>query len=357
MSSVAHEDAPGTVRPGEELAADALERFVREHVPDAHGAITVLQFPRGFSNLTYLVTVGEREFVLRRPPFNASAKGGHDMVREYRILRLLRESGYDLAPPPIAVCEDTSVLGVPFYLMERVHGMIFRADVRDVAPADMRAATTALADALAALHRIDARATAFAGFGKPEGYIERQVRGWTERYAAARTSEPQPELERAFAWLAEHLPAPTRVSLVHNDFKLDNVVLDPANAGTIRAVLDWEMATVGDPLLDLGTSLGYWVDADESELVGVAASVPTFLPGSLTRVEFAERYVQSSGMDPGDLLFAYVFGICKIAVIVQQIYARYVAGYTRDERFAKMATVVSARGRAAEHAIARGTLK
>jgi aminoglycoside phosphotransferase (APT) family kinase protein len=356
MPSVAHEDAPGAVRPGEELAADALERFVREHVPDAHGKLTVLQFPRGFSNLTYLVTVGDREFVLRRPPFNASAKGGHDMVREYRILRLLRESGYDLAPPPIAVCEDVDVLGVPFYLMERVHGVIFRADVRDVAPTDMRAATTALADALAALHRIDARATAFAGFGKPEGYIERQVRGWSERYVAARTSEPQPELERAFAWLAEHLPTPTRVALVHNDFKLDNVVLDPADAGTIRAVLDWEMATVGDPLLDLGTSLGYWVDPDEPELLA-APSVPTFLPGSLSRVAFAERYVQSSGIDPGDLLFAYVFGLCKIAVIGQQIYARYVAGYTRDERFAQIVTTVSARGRAAELAIARGTLK
>jgi aminoglycoside phosphotransferase (APT) family kinase protein len=240
--------------------------------------------------------------------------------------------------------------------MERVHGVILRTDVSDVPPADMRAATIALADALAALHRIDARASAFAGFGKPAGYVERQVRGWNERYLAARTSEPQPELERSFAWLAANLPTPTRVSLVHNDFKLDNVVLDPADAGTIRAVLDWEMATVGDPLLDVGTSLGYWVDADEPELL-VAASVPTFLPGSLTRLEFAERYVQSSGIDPGDLLFAYVFGLCKIAVIVQQIYARYVAGYTRDERFANMAMTVSARGRAAERAIERGTLK
>jgi len=134
-------------------------------------------------------------------------------------------------------------------------------------------------------------------------------------------------------------------------------VLDPANAATIRAVLDWEMATVGDPLLDIGTSLGYWIDADEPELLAAAASVPTFLPGALTRLEFAERYAQSSGLDPGDLLFGYVFGLCKIAVIVQQIYARYVAGYTRDERFAKMATTVSARGRAAERAIERGTLK
>jgi len=348
------EDRPRGVRDGEELDPAALRRFFAAAIPHATGALTIEQFPRGFSNLTYLVRTGEREYVLRRPPFGAAVKGGHDMVREYRLLAALA-AHYPLSPRPVAVCEDPSVLGAPFYVMERARGIIVRNGTGDaIAPGDMRAMTEALARALAELHAVDVRDPAFAGFGKPAGYLERQVRGWTERFAAART-ESQPELEAAFAWLAEHLPAPTGVALVHNDFKIDNVMFDPADPARIRAVLDWEMATVGDPLLDIGTTLAYWIDADETELRPFAF-VPTDRPGGLTRAAFAEAYLRARGGSAGDLVYAYIFGLCKIAVIAQQIYARYVRGHTTDERFAALGAVVTALGRAAGRARQRGTL-
>ena len=349
------EDRPRGVREGEELDPAALRRFFAAAVPEAMGALSIEQFPRGFSNLTYLVRAGDREYVLRRPPFGAAVKGGHDMVREYRLLAALAPH-YPLSPRPVAVCEDPAVLGAPFYVMERTRGIIVRNGTDEVPPADMRAMTEALAGALADLHAVNVRDPGFAGFGKPEGYIERQVRGWTGRFAAART-EPQPELEAAFAWLAEQLPAPTGIALVHNDFKIDNVMFDPAEPSRIRAVLDWEMATIGDPLLDLGTTLGYWIDPDEAELRPFAF-VPTDRPGALRRAAFAEAYLRARGGGEGEanLIYAYIFGLCKIAVIAQQIYARYVHGHTTDERFATLGAVVTALGHAAGRARRRGTL-
>jgi len=348
------EDQPRSVRPGEDLDREALARFFAKALPHATGPVTVEQFPRGFSNLTYLVHAGKTQLVLRRPPFGAMVKGGHDMVREYRLLAALAPH-YPLSPRPVALCEDPAVLGAPFYLMERAHGVIVRTGTVDgIDAGSLGAMTEALARALAALHAIDVRDPAFASFGKPEGYIERQVRGWTERFAAART-QSQPELEASFTWLADRLPAPTGVALVHNDFKIDNVMFDPHEPARIRAVLDWEMATVGDPLLDLGTTLGYWIDADEPELRPFAF-VPTDRPGALTRAAFAQAYCAARGAEPGDLVYAYVFGLCKIAVIAQQIYARYVHGHTTDERFAALGDVVTALGRASERARQRGTL-
>jgi len=347
------EDRPRAVRDGEDLDRVALQRFLATAVPDAEGPLAVEQFPRGYSNLTYLVRVGNREFVLRRPPFGAAVKGGHDMIREYGLLAALAPQ-YALSPRPVALCADPAVLGAPFYLMARVHGVVVRTGSAAIAPGEMRAMTEALAEALARLHAVDVSVPAFAGFGKPAGYIERQVRGWTERFAAART-EPQPDLEAAFAWLGEHLPQPTGIALVHNDFKIDNVMFDPGDPACIRAVLDWEMATVGDPLLDLGTTLGYWIDADEPDLQPFAF-VPTDRPGALTRAQFADAYLRARGGGEGDLVYAYVFGLCKIAVIAQQIYARYVNGHTTDERFAALGAVVTALGRAAARARTRGTL-
>jgi aminoglycoside phosphotransferase (APT) family kinase protein len=347
------EDRPRAVREGEELDRGALEAFLAAAVPGADGPLTVEQFPRGYSNLTYLVRAGAHEFVLRRPPFGAAVKGGHDMVREYTLLAALAPH-YTLSPRPVALCDDPAVLGAPFYLMQRVQGVIVRTGSDAIAPEAMRAMTQALADALARLHAVDVSGPAFAGFGKPAGYIERQVRGWADRFGAART-EPQPDLEAAFTWLAEHLPEPTGVALVHNDFKIDNVMFDPSEPGRIRAVLDWEMATVGDPLLDIGTTLGYWIDPDEAELRPFAF-VPTDRPGALTRGEFAHAYLHARGGGEGDLVYAYIFGLCKIAVIAQQIYARYVNGHTTDERFAALGAVVTALGRAAARARKRGTL-
>ncbi|MEP7348112.1 MAG: phosphotransferase family protein [Gemmatimonadaceae bacterium] len=350
-------DAPGPVRDGEALDLAALARYLRERGATTSDAVTVEQFPRGFSNLTYLVVAGDDEFVLRRPPFGVGAGSAHDVLREFRILASLGPS-YPFAPRVQLACDDPSVLGAPFYLMDRVRGVI----LRDRAPAGvvldapfLRRLSERFIDALADLHALNVDAIGLTGLGRPDGYVQRQVDGWTRRYAAARTHD-HPEVEGAARWLAERIPARSVAALVHNDFKYDNLVLDPADPSRILAVLDWEMATVGDPLLDLGTALAYWVNAsDPPELRALGLGL-TSLPGNLSRMQLVERYAARSGDDPGEVVFAYVFGLFKVAVIAQQIFARYERGHTRDPRFAKLHLAVGALGRAATRASADGVV-
>lgn len=345
------EDAPSAVRPGDAFDERGLNVWLRSTLGTG-GEASVRQFPGGFSNLTYHVEVDGREFVLRRPPPGVAIRGGHDILREYRLLALL--DGAYPAPHPVAACDDAEVIGTPFYLMERVHGIVLRKGDGDGVDARTAGAIdAALADALAALHALDP--ARFGGIGRPEGYNRRQVEGWAERYAAARTDD-LPALTWAFGWLRERIPSDGAPALVHNDFKLDNAVLDAHDPSRILAVLDWEMATVGDPLLDLGTTLGYWVDASDERL-RAHAFVPTDIPGSLSRRAFAEHYIAArGGREPGDLVYAYVFGLCKIAVIAQQLYARAHSGRTTDPRFARLRDVVAAMGDAAQAAITRGEL-
>jgi aminoglycoside phosphotransferase (APT) family kinase protein len=348
-------DEPRSVRAGEELDREALRAFVAAHVPDLEGPVEVAQFPGGYSNLTYLVRAGTREWVLRRPPAGAAVRGGHDMLREYRLLTRLSPV-YPKAPRPVAACEDPSVLGAPFYLMERVRGVILRRTTPVDDGLDLRALSQSLVDTLADLHAVDVSAAGLSDLGKPEGYASRQVRGWSERWEASRT-EPVPGVDATAAWLREQSWPEARPAIVHNDFKYDNVVLDPSELTRIVAVLDWEMATLGDPLLDLGTSLAYWVDADDSERWRRGALVDlTARPGSLTRREVAERWSVRLGRGLDALVAAYVFGLFKVAVIVQQIYARYRKGLTRDPRFAELGAVVGACGETAQAAVARGRI-
>ncbi|HEX2189338.1 MAG TPA: phosphotransferase family protein [Longimicrobiaceae bacterium] len=345
-------DRPGGVRPGEELDAGALEAYLREALPDVAGPLTVEQFPRGFSNLTYLVRAGGREMVLRRPPPGADARGGHDVEREFRVLSRLRPV-YPRVPRPLAFCGDAAVLGAPFYLMERVPGIILRSrppEGVELGPGRMRAVCLALVDTLAELHALDPRAAGLEGLGRPEGYAARQVEGWTRRWERART-DAVPELDDAAAWLARSLPPEGGAALVHGDYKYDNLVLDPADPARVRAVLDWEMATVGDPLMDLGTTLGYWAEAgDPAELRQFGV---TWLPGNLDRRGVAEAYAERSGRDVAGILFHYVYGVFKVAVIAQQIYARFLRGHTRDPRFGGLVHVVRACGRMAAAALER----
>lgn len=350
-------DAPVPVREGEALDADRLTAFLQEHGIPTAGRVQVEQFPRGFSNLTYLVTAGDAEFVLRRPPFGVGPGSAHDVLREFRILKSLGPV-YAHVPRVRLSCDDPSVIGAPFYLMDRVRGII----LRDRAPAGitldapfLQRLSERFIDVLADLHALRLETLGLEGVGRPEGYVERQVDGWTKRYISARTHE-QADVDDAARWLARHLPERSAAALVHNDFKYDNLVLDPAEPSTILAVLDWEMATVGDPLLDLGTTLAYWVDrSDPPELRSLGLGV-TSLPGNLSRAQLIERYTARRGDDPGDVLFAYVFGLFKVAVIAQQIYARYARGYTTDARFAQLHLAVAALGRAATQAVARGTV-
>ncbi len=341
------------VRAGEAINVEKLAAFL-----GVSGEIRISQFPSGFSNLTYLVQTGAREMVLRRPPHGTEIRSAHDMSREFRVLSALAPV-YPLAPKPIAFCDDPSVIGAPFYLMERLCGVVLRSSVPegvDLNPETMRRLSRNFIDNLADIHAIDVAAAGLSGFGRPEGYIRRQMEGWQRRYEDA-CSGKIPPLEAVSSWLSANTPGSSGACLIHNDYKYDNVLLDAHDLTRLRAVFDWEMATVGDPVLDLGTALGYWVDpADTEEWRSLSFGLTT-LPGNLTRSELAARYAQRTGIDIApSILWAYVYALFKIAVIIQQIYNRYLQGHSRDERFAGLGQRVQATVRAAARALDRGTV-
>ena len=345
-------DQPRGVRPGEELDAARLEQYLLRHLPDALSGIEIAQFPGGHSNLTYLVRLGGNEFVLRRPPFGSKVKSAHDMGREYRVLSKLH-AVYPPAPEVMLYCEDDSVLGAPFYLMERVRGVIIRRDPPQglAFPAEAaRGLSESFIDNLVHLHSLDYGAIGLGDLGKPQGYMERQVRGWLERYQGSKTCE-HPEIEPLAAWFERRMPADGGATLVHNDYKYDNMVLDPSRLSHIVGVLDWEMSTIGDPLSDLGTSLAYWIDPQDPPDLQKIRWCPSTYPGSFTRGELAESYARASGRDVTDLVFYLAFARFKLAVIVQQIYYRYRQGLTQDARFAGMGEVVKTMLAAALHTV------
>jgi aminoglycoside phosphotransferase (APT) family kinase protein len=341
-------DPTRPVRNGEELDAEKLARFL------GVDSLTITQFPSGHSNLTYLVRAGETEWVLRRPPFGSTVKTAHDMGREFRILSHLH-AVYPLAPRPHAYCEDATVLGAPFYVMDRIRGVILRKDP----PPELLPAATArglgesFVDNLAALHALDYRAAGLGDLGKPEGYVERQVRGWAERYRNARTDDI-PDMEFLERWLIEKLPREVGAALIHNDYKYDNLVLDKDDLTRIIGLLDWEMSTVGDPLMDLGTALGYWVQANDPDELQAARFCATTVPGSLTRQELVDRYAARTGRDIKNMLFYYCFALFKTAGVAQQIYLRFKKGLTQDPRFAAMILGVRVLAATATRAIAAG---
>jgi aminoglycoside phosphotransferase (APT) family kinase protein len=359
-------DAAKAVRAGEELDRGSLLGFLKEPLAAAFGApvtsIDIDQFPSGHSNLTYLLRAtteggGDRELVLRRPPFGNVVKTAHDMGREFRILSRLssRElvEPYDKAPEPLVYCDDVTVIGAPFYVMKRLRGVILRrksvADPR-LDPQTAAKLSDRFVDALVELHGLDWKKMGLGEFDKSEGFVERQVRGWAKRYADAKTDEV-PEIERAAAWLVENLPESASATLIHNDFKYDNLVLDSDDLTRIVGVLDWEMSTIGDPLVDLGTALAYWVEATDPEPIKAFAFGPTHVPGSLTRKRIAELYGERTGRDLSKLVYYYVFALFKNAVVAQQIYARFKKGLTKDERFAMMIMGVRLLGEAAVRTI------
>jgi aminoglycoside phosphotransferase (APT) family kinase protein len=310
-----------------------------------------------------LIKSGDAEYVLRRPPFGNTVKSAHDMRREFNVLSKL-SAVYPPAPKPILFCSDETVLGSDFYLMERREGLIIRGRIGD------KRAGSSLSERfetssnyqtevcrsfirnLADLHALDYESAGLGEIGKPEGYARRQVEGWTNRYFAAKTDE-WPELERAISWLNETIPAESGASIVHNDYKFDNVMLDPNDLTRITAVLDWEMVTVGDPLMDLGTTLGYWMSREAGDEMLNMPFNPRVLMENISRQELAEMYAAASGRDISNILFYYVFGTFKIAVICQQIYARFVKGLTSDARFSGFDKMVSALGKFGAMAIAK----
>lgn len=312
--------------------------------------LLVEQFPGGYSNLTFLLQLGDREFVLRKPPFGANIKSAHDMGREFKVISALKPV-FAAVPEPVLYCDDEKVIGTPFYIMERVRGVILRNRLPKgltIQPETMRSISEAAIDKLAALHSIDIYSTGLINLGKPEGYVQRQVEGWVKRYFNAETDQVNNMNETA-EWLAGNMPRDNPAAFIHNDYKYDNLVLDPGKLDNIIAVLDWEMATVGDPLMDLGTSLAYWAEAGDSD--SLKPFNLTWMDGNLTREEVLNRYASLTGEDINHFLFYYVFGSFKIAVIVQQIYARYRKGFTEDPRFASLIYVVRACAENAKKAI------
>ncbi len=331
-------DAAGAVRAGEGLDTGRLGAYLARHLPDLGLPLELRQFRSGFSNLSYLVMAGPRQLVLRRPPAGTRPTSGHDMSREFRVLSALRP-GFPECPQPLHYCADESVIGTPFYVVERILGIILRRDYPPelaAAPALVRAQQEALIEVLARLHRVDYRALGLSDLGRPDGYVARQVRGWTERYAKAWTPDA-PQAGDVTGWLAAHQPPESgRAALIHNDFKLDNVVFDAHDPARLIGVLDWEMATVGDPLMDVGCSLAYWIEAGDSPEMQATRMLPTHLPGSLGRAEVLCRYSDASGIPIENFRFYRVFGLFRLAVITQQIFYRFHHRQTQDERFAAL---------------------
>jgi len=335
-------DQTSAVRPGEELDLAKLGPFLRSHFPAEAGTLAVRQFPSGHSNLTYSLQLGAREFVLRRPPFGSKVKTAHDMGREFRVLSKLHPA-YSPAPEVLLYCDDDSILGAPFYVMDPIRGIILRRDLPtglEFPSKVARRLSESFLDNLALLHGLDYAAIGLADLGKPQGYLERQVRGWTERYYGSKPHD-YPEVEKISAWMARHIPSTSKAALIHNDYKYDNVVLDPNDLTKIVGVLDWEMCTIGDPLSDLGSALAYWVGAQDPEDLQKIRWGPTTVPGSMTRAQLLHRYAQATGRDVSGMDFYLTFARFKIAVIIQQIYYRYHMGLTKDERFASMPEIVA----------------
>jgi aminoglycoside phosphotransferase (APT) family kinase protein len=349
-------DMPRGVRAGEELDTEKLAAYLQAQLPDAAGPLEIGQFPSGFSNLTYFVRMGDSEYVLRRPPFGTKVKSAHDMGREYRILAGLSPV-YPAAPRPVLYCDEPEVMGAPFYLMQRVRGIILRSKKPEgwaLAAGDVRQLCKVFVEHFADLHALDYAAAGLGELQRPGWYVERQVNGWVDRYYGSQTDDI-PAIEQAAAWLKAHMPPDSAACLIHGDFKWDNLVLDPSDYTKVLGVLDWEMATIGDPLMDLGTVLSYWIEPNDPPFGRVECFL-TREPGAMTRQELVDYYGELTGRDTSNAAFYFTFALIKLAVIVQQIYYRYKQGLTKDERFANLIMAVGALGMKATEVIETGKI-
>jgi aminoglycoside phosphotransferase (APT) family kinase protein len=323
------------VREDEDFDRAAVDQYMRERIEGLpEGELEVRQFPSGASNLTYLIKIGDWEGVLRRPPLGPVPPKAHDMRRESELLMKLHEA-YPLAPKPYFFTDDESIIGAQFYLMEHREGVIVDDEFPEgVEPTEelCRGMSRMVADTLVELHAVDWKEAGLEDLGRPEGFLERQVNGWIKRYQEAKTEEIE-EVEPLTEWLCEDIPESPPPTIVHNDFKLNNLVLNPDDLTEVRAVLDWEMTTIGDPLFDLAVSLSYWFEPDDPQEIKVLPTV-TDTEGFWSRKEFIDYYAEKSGRDLSGMHWYMVFGYFKLAVILQQIYARWHKGQTQDERFA-----------------------
>ena len=348
-------DQAGAVRSEDALDVAAVDRFLKERVAGLAGNPEVAQFPGGASNLTYLLRYPGRDLILRRPPAGHKAKSAHDVLREARIMAALRPV-YPYVPEIVALGEDQAVLGCDFYVMERLVGIIPRRDLPEGLHLDENATRKlclAVIDILIELHRIEPASAGLEGLAKGVGYVRRQVEGWTARWQGALTDDVAP-IPDVVDWLARAMPdGEVAIRLIHNDFRFDNVVLDVDDPLRVIGVLDWEMATLGDPLMDLGAVVSYWVEAGDPPEIVARRRQPTHLPGMLTRAELIAYYGEKTGWSVDDFAFYEVFGLFRLAVIIQQIYKRFYLKQTTDPRFAGYGEAANEMGRRCQALIAR----
>ncbi len=331
------------VRADERLDLERLEPWLRQRLAGAEGALRVRQFGGGHANLSYMLRFGEREFVLRRPPLGPVAPRSHDMAREHRVLKALPDA-FPLAPRSYVYCDDPAIIGADFHVLERRPGIVIGTELPAVylgRPALNRGIGEMLIDVLAELHRVDPVAVGLGTLGRPEGFVRRQLEGWIRRWQTAKDRELA-AVDQAIEWLSAAPPDSPTVSLLHNDYKLDNMMVDATDPSRPTAVLDWDMCTRGDPLMDLGYLLNFWVEAGDDPAWFEAAAMPTWHPGFPTRSQAIERYGERTGFDLDSVRWYQVFGAFKLAVVLQQIYIRFLRGQTQDRRFAEFDRRVAA---------------
>ena len=336
-------DSGGAVRSGEELDIAAVEQWLQAQGLDLQGNARVIQYAGGASNWTYRIEYDNQDLILRRPPAGTKAKSAHDMVREYTVQKALKPA-YPLVPEMLALCTDETVLGCDFYVMQRIEGIIPRANLPkeiNFGQTEVRQLCSNVLDALIDLHQVDYHGTVLETLGKGDGYCRRQVDGWDKRYEKARTLNV-PSFKLVRRWLKNNIPADSKTCVIHNDWRFDNVVLDPKNPTQVIGVLDWEMATLGDPLMDLGSALAYWVQANDNVILRTMRRQPTHLNGMMTRKEVVAYYLNKTGMHTSNWTFYEVFGMFRLAVIAQQIYYRYYHKQTSNPAFKNFWLIIHA---------------
>lgn len=336
-------DKAVAVRHGEELDLARVDTFLKARIPGLSGMPELEQFPGGASNLTYLLRYADRDLILRRPPFGHRAKSAHDMLREAKIMAALKPV-YPYVPDVLAICDDPAVMDADFYVMQRIPGIIPRSNLpkgMTLTPEETRALCLSVIDKLIELHLVDYQAAGLDTLGKGGGYVKRQIDGWSDRYRKARTPDVN-DFETVMAWLQAKMPAQDiATTLIHNDFRFDNVILNPDNPQQVIGVLDWEMATLGDPLMDLGNTLAYWAQADDDATMQLMRRQPTHLPGMLTRDEVVAYYGEKTSFKVDNFDFYTIYGLFRLAAILQQIYYRFYHGQTKNPAFAPFGQMVN----------------
>lgn len=349
--------APDTieVRPDEHLDEEKLAHYLRDKLEGGEHPLKIRQFGGGAANLTYLLDYGDKEYVLRRPPLGPVAPSAHDMGREFKVLSTLYQT-FPYAPRAYVFCDDSSVIGAPFFIMERRQGVVVRRSLPpeySAIPDAPRRMSEALVDALADFHAVDYHAVGLETLGKPAGFLERQIEGWYGRWHNART-EVLLEMESVYGWLREHLPPASGPTLVHNDYKLDNVMLAENDPGKLIAIFDWDMCTLGDPLADLGSLLTYWTEPDDPPYMQMTAMMPVGDKRFITRDDIIQRYAEKSGRDVTHVNFYHVLGMYRLVVICAQIFIRYKRGQTQDQRFEAFGTMIPLLAQGAQALTAKG---